>query len=170
MTLGREINDREMHLAETKNYIRSWGSVIKVLLFTQDRYIPINAAFLDIEKKEGWIANGFLISISQRELERMDKREKQYERVNITANIVYPKLRKESTVYAYTGKRDLSVKNYTDIKVLKKYEDTVSDGISHWGKEFASRFKSLTKNHTFEIVDGNYRFLDEDQNRVTGHS
>lgn len=103
LTLGRVVNAADMLPAEIITYTRLWGCVIEVYLSNQERYIPINAAFLDIQEKSGSSANGFLIGISQSELEKMDIRERQYERIDVT-DMVFPKLQKVLYIFILEGK------------------------------------------------------------------
>jgi hypothetical protein len=158
-TLGRKLYDKDVSLVEIKNYTRSWGLVVEVILYYRGDGKSINAAFLDIQKIDGKSANGVLIEVNKGKLEKFDKREKYYDRVDVTDDI-NPRPQEGNVVYTYVGKSAFLARNYRNVKVLHEYQKIVDQGIQHWGQAFCDRFNLTTAAHEFEIVTGTYIFPD----------
>ena len=166
-TLGRTIDEKDVSLVEIRDYTRMWGVVGNVIVHNNAGVRFVNAVFLDIQKKPNEFVNGILIPVSSTELGLLDERERFYRRVNVSHEI-YPK-QEEKTVFAYVGRSELFVRNYHDPVILKKYQNIVSEGVTHWGEGFAHRFQTTARPHTFRVIDGSYEFLDYRQNILTGH-
>lgn len=178
LTLRRQFSPGELKLAEVKNHTRLWGLVCPVILHGPDGDKPVNAVFLDVRRSPGKCVNGVLIEVTEQEMQSLDIRERQYERVEITNDTV-PALEGDdddddddnrSRVFTYTGRMVYFVENYKNPKVLDEYQKKVLAGLHYWGSDFIEKFNQTTVPHNYEIVSGSYRFLDDEQNRLTGHS
>jgi len=167
-TLGREIPHSEVTTAKLKNFTRIWGIAADVMVDGHNQNKPIHAAFYDLQGKINSTVNGVIIEVNAKELDDLDDREKQYNRIDVTKNIVaqmdYDK------VYAYIGKKKFSVKNFKNVIILKEYQKIVDEGEEYWGKLFEKKFNLTTQIHSFKIMEGRYSFLDQKQNILTGHN
>jgi hypothetical protein len=167
-TLGRKIYDKDVLLGDIKDYSRLWNLVVQVILHNQQSDNIVNAVFLNIQKHQGKVINGALLQVTENELIKLDIREKQYQRIDITNNVL-TYLSGESVIFTYVGKSEFLVNNYTKPRILKEYLNVI-ERIQYWGKDFYDRFNSTTEIHNFEILNGTYKFLDEQQNLFTGHT
>ena len=168
MTLGRSLKQNDIICTEIINHIRIWDIVVNVILNRNNMLIPINALFLDVQESVGKITNGVLIKIVRKDLEKMDIREKQYERIDVTQDI-FPPLSNDDIIYTYKGRKEFFSNNYENIKILYEYKKMIDNGIQYWGNSFSEKFFSSTLLKEVEIVKGSYKFLDEKQNLLTGH-
>jgi cation transport regulator ChaC len=170
LTLGRKVDPEGLTQVEITGYYRSWNLVVPVVISDQSQNSrTINAVFLDLQKRSGMAANGVIFSVEAYELENMDIREKQYERIEVTSNICYLDQKSDIAVYTYVGKPEFFVINYSNPKILKRYHDVILQGLEYWGKDYARRFDQTTEPHNFETIEGLYKFLDNKQNILTGH-
>jgi hypothetical protein len=143
--------------------------VVQVILNNKEKEEEyVNAVFLDMQKSEGKSINGVLIEVNENELDDLDIRETQYSRIEVT-DYLSTRLANSYKVFAYMGKPEFSAKYYNDVKILSEYEKIISSCIHHWGREFYDRFNITTEPHSFEKVNGTYRFLSKRQNVMTGH-
>lgn len=156
MTLGRSLSKNDIICIEIKNHIRIWDIVVNVLLNQSNILIPMNALFLDIRESVGKITNGVLIKVKKKDLEKMDIREKQYERIDVTKNI-FPPLSNDDIIYTYKGRKEFFSKNYENIKILNEYKKIIDTGIQYWGNSFSKKFFSSTLLKEVEIVKGSYK-------------
>jgi hypothetical protein len=166
-SLGRHIDKEDISLVEVNDFTRLWRLVVQVIVNYDGNERPVNAVFLDIQKLPGKIINGSLIEVSEEDLNNLDIREKQYDRIDITESVT-SRLQGQYRIFTYTGKPEFHVKHYDNPMILKQYLN-VLDGIGEWGDNFYQRFTSTTEPNNYPIIDGNYKFLDKQQNIVTGH-
>lgn len=164
-TLGRAVRDEEVRIVDADDFARLWRLVVQVTV-TGYRDNPVNAVFLDIVDQVGEKCNGILIEVSKDELERLDVREKYYDRIDITEN-VRPRV-SDGKVFVYQGNPKFFAENFPNPRILAQYKDIVRKGTLHWGKDFARNFEQTTRPHRFETIEGPYKFHDPDQNIVTG--
>ena len=166
-TLGRILDSKDVFLIEVNNFFRTWDIVIPVRISNGMQEKVINAVFLNIQKNPNKVINGVLLQVTDEELLKLDIREKQYFRINITAD-VQTKLSNEYMVFTYIGKPEFNLDKYSNPKILDGYLKII-EKIQYWGKDFYNKFNLTTKPYNFEIEYGNYKFLDKDQNTLTGH-
>jgi hypothetical protein len=164
-TLGRPIKDDDAFIVDLQNYVRIWRVVAPVIVHRDGEQL-IHAVFLDIQNQVGKSVNGILIDLSIDELNKLDIREKHYNRIDITPHVRPPL--DNSRIFAYQGKPQFFVENFADPKVLARYVDIVYQGIRHWGTDFQEKYEATTLPHHFDVIDGVYRFNDPEQNIVTG--
>jgi cation transport regulator ChaC len=169
LTLGRKVHHKELTLVEISGYCRSWNLVVPVVITDENQNSkPINAVFLDLQKRSGMVSNGVIFKVGAYELANMDIREKQYNRIDVTSNISHIE-QKQLAIFTYVGKPDFFVTNYSNPKILKRYYNIILQGLEYWGKDFAHTFNQTTEPHNFETIEGLYKFLDDKQNILTGH-
>jgi len=164
-TLGRTVKDSEVLIVDAKNYTRVWRLVTQVIV-SECRDKPVNAVFLDIADQSEKELNGILIKVSINELKKLDIREKDYRRIDIT-NYIHPQVQ-DSKVFTYQGKPEFFVENFTNPIILTQYLNVLHQGIQHWGKEFFDKFEATTQPCNFGTLHGAYKFCDKEQNILTG--
>lgn len=152
-------------MVEAIHFSRLWRVVVPVIIHGH-KDNPVNAVFLDIEKRRGRTVNGIIIELSIDELKKLDIREKHYSRIDIT-KYIHPQIQK-GKAFAYQGKPEFFVENFANPKVLTQYLKIVYKGIQRWGKEFSNKFEATTLPYSFETIDGAYKFYDKQQNILTG--
>lgn len=165
-TLFRTPKYTELIKATLLGYTRIWDLHEKVIINNADETVT-DVAFLDVQKKHGKFVNGIIFEIFERELEGFDLREKNYDRIEVSNNII-PKI-KNGVVYTYTGKPQFLVSKNQKPVILSEYLKVVKNGLAYWGKEFEKEFFITTEPNKYKIVEGSYRFLDKKQNLTTGH-
>jgi cation transport regulator ChaC len=106
----------------------------------------VMVAFLDIAPHEGGLVNGAAIPIEQRELPDLDRRERNYRRVDVTDQLD-TRLPGGGTVWAYVGlraSRERAVRGRREgrLVVPRGYYERVRDGFAAIGERAA--FSRLT--------------------------
>jgi cation transport regulator ChaC len=159
-TLGEELREEEVALAILRDYVRKWQLVdwVQVEHVNQG---PTPAIFLDLVPQQGAVVNGVLLPISPKGLSKMDQREKNYDRIDVSALIHTPL--SEEPVFTYVGKREHCIPPPGSF-VLTRYEQLVEEGIAYWGEKFADQFRQTTMSHQYPRQDGKYIFVDKKQN------
>ena len=154
-TIGREIGKQYLLKARLSDHVRKWQLVDWVIYndLKGKRIIP--AIFLDIVKEQGKEVNGILFELSEKELDEMDRRERNYNRIDVS-NLIEPKV--GDLVYTYVGKKEYTVPPQESV-VLAWYERLVEEGLSFWGKAFRQHYYESTYVHSFPRKDGKCAFI-----------
>lgn len=164
-TLGRKIKKTEVIIGRLKHYVRIWDTVADVLI--EGDATPSHAAFYNIKKQNKSKVNGIIIKLQNKEIDYLDKREKQYKRIDVTDNIT-TKMDCDK-IFTYVGQEKFSAKNYLNVIILEEYQKIVNNGKKYWGETFTKEFDDNMQNNNFKIISGKYSFLDSEQNNLTGH-
>lgn len=92
--------------AMLSDHVRKWQLVDWVIIqgLNPERIIP--AIFLDVVQEQGKEVNGILFQLSEEELDKMDRRERNYDRIQIS-NLIEPKV--SDPVYMYVGNEKYTV-------------------------------------------------------------
>lgn len=163
-TLGRSLCCHEVHCATLADYIRSWTARDCVKLKKDGQVTPCDALFLDLSPQQNAQCNGVVIQVDQRELSRLDIREKGYER--ITVNI---QLGTEQTLQAFAymipevNKREHGI-------ILRRYRQLIEDALGDYPETFARQFWANTQTCNAPLIDGDYIFDCSQQNAAAGRS
>jgi len=164
-TLGRIINDNQVLIVDAIDFSRLWRLVTKVIVNGKQGE-DVNAVFLDIAYQRGKESNGIVFEVSIDELKKLDIREQYYRRIDIT-KYIRPHIQ-DGKVYTYQGKPEFFAENFTSPVVLAQYLKMIDEGIRRWGKSFSDKFKATTQPLNFTIINGTYKFYNEEQNILTG--
>ena len=154
-TLGREIGEEDLLEASLSDHVRKWQLVDWIFIkdLNLERIIP--AIFLDVVREQGKEVNGILFQLSEEELDKMDCRERNYDRIHIS-NLIEPKV--SDPVYTYVGKEKYNVPPQESV-VLAQYERLIEEGLSFWGNAFQQHYYESTLAHSFPRKDGKYVFI-----------
>ena len=149
----------EQGLSFLHDYGRRWGVVMdnradipgyKYYRDSHTRSRPdVYVTFLDIYPKAGARINGLVIPVSKSELVRLDQRERNYQRVDVT-DAIEPEV--EGIVWTYIGTKDAYTRYIHGQRegkciINKKYEQTVRDGFSAFGKQALEDYEQSTEAH-----------------------
>jgi len=165
-TIGRTVKEDDVLLVTAKDFLRTWRVVIPVVL-NDDQDETVDAIFLDLEHHKGGTVNGIAIEVSPYECDKLDIREQYYKRIDITECVAPPV--PDGRVFTYQGRPEFFVKPAREPKILGLYLDIVYRGVRHWGKEFVDAFEESTQPCIYEVIEGAYKFLDDELNVLTGH-
>lgn len=153
--LGREVNEEDLLEARLSAYVRKWQLVDWVIIQDPNPKRIIPAIFLDIVREQGKEVNGILFQLSEEELDKMDRCERNYNRIHIS-NLVEPIV--SDPVYTYVGNEKYTVPPQESV-VLAQYERLIEDGLSFWGNAFQQHYYESTLVHSFPRKDGKYVFI-----------
>lgn len=162
-TIGAQSHSRDFHVVELSGYSRSWGMAIPVQA-NSITSVNQSAVFLDLTKNDSSSCNGVLFRITPDEWSFFDQREKQYERINITESIVH---RFPGAIFTYIGSSEFH-KIPEDAVIFQNYYNIIEEALDHWGPKFRQQFIKTTQPSSLPIIGGDYKFLDSNQNKMTG--
>lgn len=166
-TLRREIDLFDLIPAHLLSYKRGW--TLKDKVFSEKLAREIDAVFLNIEKTPGKMLNGVLIKITEKELDNLSIREKNYDVFEIT-NFV--KLTNEVSIdpalkaFTFIGKDAYKIGQADkDSFIMKRYVDLVRAACARLGESFRHEYDETTEPAKFKVIDGNYTFVDTQQSK-----
>ncbi len=118
-------------------------------------YPDVYVAFLDIVEEPDSTINGVLAAIDPGSLADLDRRERNYDRIDVTAAIDDPP---DGRVWAYTGSRDGRSRLQAGIEagtavVQRSYLEHVHDGFRRLGDGEYERFVATTELDSLPLVD-----------------
>lgn len=120
--IKKEIFMSDLIQAELSDYERTWTA--KEFVFSHDKNREIAAAFLDLKCSPGNLINGVLYTVDNIDLDRLKKREKNYDCIEIVLKIVIKnckRIEKDSKVFTFISKNIFKIKDdETNIFVMKK--------------------------------------------------
>lgn len=105
-TLGSDIREEDLLEARLGDYVRKWHLADWVIIQDMNKERIVPAIFLDIVREQGKEINGILFQLSKEELDKMDHRERNYDRIHVS-NLVEPKV--SEPVYTYVEKEQYTV-------------------------------------------------------------
>lgn len=150
-TLGRTLSADEMVACRLRGYRREWEAVDTVWV---REAAPVHAVFLNLRPDPSSEAIGVGFYVRAAELRALDKRERHYDRVDVS-RLLRPRL--QGTVYTYIAKPERLVAD-REVCVMTGYEELIRDGLEYWGPEFAAEFHRTTSPHRFPRFAGPYSF------------
>ena len=154
-TLGREIAKEDLLEARLSDHVRKWQLVDWIIIqdLNPERIIP--AIFLDVVREQGKKVNGILFQLFEEELDKMDRRERNYDRIHIS-NLIDPTV--SDPVYTYVGNEKYTVPPKESV-VLARYERLIEEGLSFRGNAFQQHYYESTLVHSFPRKDEKYVFI-----------
>jgi cation transport regulator ChaC len=114
-----------------------------------------HVAFLDIVPEPGGTVNGLLFEVSEDELERLDRRERNYRRVEVAGAIDADV---SGAVWAYCGSLDGRTRfddglRSGDLVVTRAYLETVESGFAALGDGQLAAYRASTAAPPCPVVD-----------------
>jgi hypothetical protein len=120
---------------------------------------PVSVAFLDLEPAAGTAVNGGLLPVDNEALARLDDRERQYERVDVTAAIAPAPAAGDGPVWAYAGRPEGRARvaagraGMADVLVQRAYLETVEAAFAALGGGALDRYRASTEPPPFPLAD-----------------
>ena len=163
--LKREISHDELLPVTLLNFQRTWSASESV--FSEKLNRVIKAIFLDVQPVKGKYLNGIIFEASEEEIRNLALREKNYELVRVTDLIKAEDkylISKSADVFTFTSKMDVRPqKDDKNSFVLRRYVQMVEDACLAFGVTFQKEYWATTEPIPFELLDGGYKFVDEEQ-------
>jgi hypothetical protein len=120
-----------------------------------ERAVPA-VAFLDLEEAPGAEVEGALLAVDAAALAVLDARERQYERVDLTA-LVDPV--PDGTVWTYLGRSPGRARvaagraGTAAVAIQRSYVELVETAFAAWGEDALARFRASTEPPPFPVLD-----------------
>ena len=163
-TVSRRVAREELQPAVLNDFVRKWDLLEWIKFVDEPSAGIVPAVFLDVVRQLGRQTNGILLSLTEDELTKMDGREKNYDRVNVSS-LIAPRV--GGDVFTYIGK-EIHTRPTPEICVPADYEALVLAGVHEWGVDFEAHFHQSTLPHNFPRRSGHYVFADPRQSDLAG--
>lgn len=156
-TLGRE--RVEVVPADLEGWRRSWSlrrdnRHCEKTFARPDGSIPDVVIALDVAPAAGSTVNGALIAVTADELERLDRREIRYERVDVSGDVVADLSPRPGRVCTYVAKAANHVAEPpADSVILATYERAVETAFEGLGPGQLARFRATTVPSDVERIE-----------------
>ena len=117
---------------------------------------PVAVAFLDLEPDAGSVVDGALLEVDDAALERLDRRERQYRRIDVSGAIDPPP---DGTVWTYVGReegRDRVARGRAGaarVVIQRAYVELVERAFGGLGPEALARYRATTEPPPFPVVE-----------------
>jgi hypothetical protein len=116
---------------------------------------PVCVAFLDLEPSSGDAVNGICLAVTPERLARLDERERNYRRVDVTDRL---EPRPPGRAWAYVGRpesraRLLGARAGSRAVVSREYRERVLRGFAGLGRDALARFRESTELEGLPVVD-----------------
>jgi cation transport regulator ChaC len=165
--LGRRVEADELLPATLEGYRRSW-SIGEAVMVQGD---PLQAVFLDVIPETGASSQVLILKVTRDELDRLRRREKNYESTKVTRQVRLPGQRHlgpDAIAYCFTGKEDHRVEaGRDDAILLEGYVDKVCVGARAVTPELPEEIRRSAEQSGWRRVPGDhYTFADSRQNRL----
>lgn len=161
-TLERSLGPEDVQVVSLEGYVRTWRYVTWSQFAIDREGEPTRTVFLDLREKARCLCNGLVVPVRSSEWERLDRREKGYERIEVTGLVqgewnepVYTYISREA--FRYDAVRDQGA------VVAENYSRIIEQGIQKLGSEFRPGYERSTEPHSFPLRPGDCWFADPDQ-------
>lgn len=158
--LRRPVRPGDVVPTRLRDRARVWGTAEHV--FSAGLGREVRARFLDLVPRVGASVNGVLVRVSEGELAAMRIREKTYALEDVTELVVERPEGVRVVAFASPAGRV-----FDGECVLSEYVRLVEEGFASFGAAFLDEFRSATETPPVQLVEGTYRFVDPEQNRLT---
>jgi len=114
---------------------------------------------LGLESNRDMAVNGLVFRVERRDLSRLDRRERRYDRVDVTGSIsTAARLTSGSTVYTYVPKPEALAVGLEGMRggsgaISRSYHDKVVAAFAQLGEEAIARYEESTRQPYVPIVD-----------------
>lgn len=151
--------------AVLRDHRRVWGVAMdntvevpgyKVYALLDGTRPALAVAFLDLEEARGAEVEGVLVAADTAGLAALDTRERQYERIDVTA-LVDPS--PDGIVWTYTGRAPgrarvaASRAGTAEVAIQRSYLELVETAFAAWGHDALTRFRASTEPPPFPVLD-----------------
>ena len=159
----RVLTQNDLIPVKIKGYKRVWNA-LESIVFDKE---CVDGVLINIQKDENSILYGVVIEISQKELEILKLREKNYSCITIkTQDILSQNIKNDLTAFMTTNPKKIASLGSSNCFIPSKYIDVVKNALENYDEDFKKNFKEIFQNYPFAIKEGNYTFLDPIQNKA----
>ena len=159
-SLRRQVRQDDLIPARLSGYRRTWTAPAAIQLLADPSRPVRNALFLDLSTADE-TCNGVVVQLSESELQEMDLREKEYERLQVSAETALGDVLAAAYVVPAAQKA-------TEGAVLREYCRMIDDALANFDAAFRQEFWATTDPLPHDLLEGDYRFADAIQNRAAG--
>lgn len=165
LTLKRDIQKKDLKYTIVNNYVRTWTAMSKVF-FSDSKDAQI-ALFLDLTKSSNLKTNGYSLEVSKSEFQKIRKREKSYEMIDITSSVENPL--ENSIYYAAIVNSDKKCTDFSKAFIPQKYYNFVENAVNKSFDEIQKKFfiDNTIQNKKLQFKNKNYKFFDNEINENT---
>lgn len=163
--VGRPLNTADYKDCEVRGYRLAFDLLEDV----EVEGSPARVCFLNIAPDSKASFPAKIIRISESELTRLHTREKNYNLIDISAQIDAPGTCTDAPVVTFVGKPAHRLTPAEQPAVLERYIAKVSDGLAGFESAFVENYLACLKRATehARLVHGAYRFVSSAQNSMT---
>ncbi|MGV3601166.1 MAG: gamma-glutamylcyclotransferase family protein [Dyadobacter fermentans] len=159
-TMQQEMVEEDIIPVKLRGFTRIWN--LKAPIFSDNLKKEITGMFLNIRSRpESWV-NGVIFEVSEEQLKYLDLRERNYSRLDVTADIEpYQQLENGTfrvLAYIATGPEFLLEEATGDSFVMTKYVNMVESGCAAIGDFFLQDYQATTATNPFPLLMGDYSF------------
>lgn len=165
--LGRVLELGELAPAWVDGFERTWS--LRERVFSHLLQREITAGFLDLTADPSARCNGVLLALGEPEMERMRRREKNYDVVDVTGRVsaFHGAPVSKGSVVTFVARPGLRIgAGEVDVRVMKRYVEMVDQACDAQGVEFQHAFIASTRPHPYPVLGGRYTFVDPAQAKL----
>ncbi|MCX6612206.1 MAG: gamma-glutamylcyclotransferase [Acidobacteria bacterium] len=161
-TISIPESDPAWQAARLYGFERGWFTSAPAILGESRQ--TVNLAFLALRKEHEAFCNGVLIPVSKKDLEKLDLRERGYQRIEVTP-LVFPSVKGQ--VFTYIIDKQSTPPSTL---VSAEYIGGVEAAAASYGEIFAEEYRQTTLPQPFPITSESYYFADPVQSIAAGRS
>jgi hypothetical protein len=160
-TLLRPVTAADLHPAYLRGFRRTWTAAAEVFVNSDTAPKLYTALFLDLSTAPDVTCNGVLLDVEDDEWERLDLRERMYERAAVQVELGG----KLTSAFTYVVPDDEKINKGI---ILEGYLNILRQALHAYPDAFKQEFWSSTTKPSQALVSGHYVFRDKDQNQAAG--
>jgi len=160
-TLSREIQINDIEYVNIIDHVRTWTAFVDVEVNGN----KIEACFLDLSKELGRYVSGSAVEVNDEEFNEIAIREQNYDMIDVTDYLI----EKEAGFRYFTAiAPSKEPREKEKAYVLKGYLDIVDNALKDLDLSITNLYEATTKKPEYPIIEGKYKFLNEEINKRTG--
>ncbi len=164
-TMQRQLHESELRLVMLDGYRRTWGYVTDTHFVGDPDGTTTPTVFLDVAEDAATGCNGLLLALSADELDRMDRRERGYRRVEVTGNL-RESIDGRAWIYMADQGFQPADRPGQQLIIATRYVGIVEEALQLWGAQARSVYEDSTDPVAFPLRDGEYGFAHPDQEKA----
>jgi hypothetical protein len=159
--LDRRVVLNDLQTATLKDFKRCWNAVERIQFDGHEA--PSNGIFLNLRAAFGSEVNGVLLALKKAELEQMKLRERNYDCIDVTGQIIE---QPAGNVYTFiTPPERSATPNLHRAWVPVSYFNLIRNALKLYDAQFAEAFENSTDPLEFGVLEDEYRFVDARQEK-----
>ncbi|KAA0992971.1 gamma-glutamylcyclotransferase family protein [Dyadobacter aurulentus] len=159
-TMQTEMSVHDIIPVRLNGFSRVWN--LREPIFSAGLQKRIEGIFLNIRPESDKWVNGVIFEVSPSQLEYLNEREKNYSRLNVSAQIEpyfgHQWKENETFVYIADNPEFLLDEPTEDSYVMNRYIEIVETGCAGIGDFFLEDYRKTTSANPFKLLSGDYSF------------